>query len=145
MSESLNQGAKLLEVMQTSSTSSSVQKKVSLEIQAYQKLDYTISIFQIYKHNSKGIKMAKIKCACEKRAHVLPFLSVLRHGVTGAALSAGQPAAGMSPSQWLSRRHARPAPLASYLPFKACVCLTSIPPRRKKNISLWQARESSLS
>lgn len=37
--------------------------------------------------------MTRIKCACEKRAHILDFLSVLRHDVPGAALSVGQPAA----------------------------------------------------
>lgn len=52
------------------------------EIQAYQKLDYTISIFQIYKHSSKGIKMTRIKCAYEKRAHGLDFLIILLHNMT---------------------------------------------------------------
>ena len=52
------------------------------QIQAYQKLDYTISIFQIYKHNSKGIKMNRIKCAYVKRAHGLEFLITLLHDMT---------------------------------------------------------------
>lgn len=97
--------------------------------------------------------MTRIKCVYEQRAHVLGFLIILLHDMTGAALSCGavsSPALlitttavtkSVSVAQ-LARAHPRPAHLAFHLPFKACVFLTSIPPRRKKNISLWQTREA---
>lgn len=95
--------------------------------------------------------MTRIKCVYEQRAHVLGFLIILLHDMTGAALSCGAVSSlallitTTAVTKCLSGaagRHPRPAHLAFHLPFKACVFLTSIPPRRKKNISLWQTREA---
>lgn len=58
MSESHEQDAKLLELLQTSSTSSREQKKKEVSLER----DSSTPEARLY-HNSKGVKMTRMKCA----------------------------------------------------------------------------------